>query len=80
MKKAKIALTAIGIFAIVGGAMAFKTYRGGGIVYTPNAQGVCNVTVRNLTTTNNGQTPAQILATTSIAQPCVLLTVYPTAQ
>jgi len=79
MKKAKIMLTAIGIFAIVGGAMAFKTYRGGGQIYTPNVQGVCNVTVRTWTTINNGVPPGQILATTILSAPCVNLTVYPTA-
>ena len=79
MKKAKIILTAIGIFAVVGGAMAFKTYRGGGIVYTPNAQGVCNVTVRNLTTTNNGQVPSMIIGNTVHNGPCFNLVVYPTA-
>jgi len=40
MKKAKLMLTAIGIFAVVGGAMAFKAHKFAALkVYQKNAAG-----------------------------------------
>lgn len=39
MKKARIMLTAIAMFAVVGGALAFKAHRGVLIVFKKNAAG-----------------------------------------
>lgn len=47
MKRAKIALTAIGMFAIIGGALAFKSYRGITTFCRIGAPGVCTTTYQN---------------------------------
>ena len=54
MKKAKILLTAIGIFAIVGGALAFKAKRDAFVFCStgPGSPGLCNILVNNMTITN----------------------------
>jgi hypothetical protein len=56
MKRAKIALTAIAVFAVVGGALAFKA-RTASIFYVPSTAGAaCSVpTTYQLTTTLPGQ-------------------------
>ena len=57
MKKAKILLTAIGIFAIVGGALAFKANRGA-VVFCSTGMGVagrCDIPVVDATLTTAGQ-------------------------
>jgi hypothetical protein len=55
MKKAKIMLTAIAIFAVVGGALAFNTARNSRVLYIPNEDGACLVTtVTFLKTTASG--------------------------
>jgi hypothetical protein len=44
MKKARIALTAIGLLAVVGGALAFKATREAANVFCPSPQpGVCTL-------------------------------------
>ncbi|TWI84367.1 hypothetical protein [Chitinophaga japonensis] len=51
MKCAKIALTAIALFAVVGGALAFKSYRGIDTYYrlTADETGPCTLTAINHT-------------------------------
>ncbi|WP_145717975.1 hypothetical protein [Chitinophaga japonensis] len=51
MKRAKIALTAIALFAVVGGALAFKSYRGITTYYrlTADGTGACTLTADNTT-------------------------------
>ena len=51
MKKAKILLTAIGVFAIIGGALAFKANRNA-VIYcstTSAIAGQCNISLPNFT-------------------------------
>ncbi|HEY1200077.1 MAG TPA: hypothetical protein VGE79_03800 [Niastella sp.] len=76
MKKAKILLTAIAVFAVVGGAMAFKA-RVGHTIYTTAIAGQPGAPVAATTTTTGAvkvyvtdlpNTPATFL-TFTIAQP-----------
>lgn len=53
----KIALTAIAVFAVVGGALAFKAQRFGSVIYTTNTPGpgaICNIKTQDFTTTTTG--------------------------
>jgi hypothetical protein len=69
MKKAKIMLSAIGIFAVVGAAFAFNAskyttkviYTG---AYSPNAPAVCTTSISPATITD-GTSGAQVYASTS---------------
>ncbi|HEY8957435.1 hypothetical protein [Chitinophaga sp.] len=88
MKQAKIALTAVAVLAVVGGALAFKAQRGQSVVvYTATEIGVpkttyCSIaaTVNNATTENLGAsfttkarlTPAPVTLTGA----CPTLTLY----
>jgi hypothetical protein len=45
MKRAKIVLTGVALFAVIGGALAFKATRTAQTLYSTNAQGQCKVTV-----------------------------------
>jgi hypothetical protein len=82
MKRAKIMLTAVGLLAVVGGALAYKAARVPQALYTTNALGQCKVTFftslttvpqfvgqQPITTTNRYST-----ATTNAA--CPTLTLY----
>lgn len=76
MKKAKVMLTAIALFAIVGGALAIKANRATDRVYTTNAAGLCIVTVPAATT----QPGKAFITTTSVSTvfggPCILQPYY----
>ncbi|NLR60709.1 hypothetical protein HGH93_21545 [Chitinophaga polysaccharea] len=52
MKKAKVILTAVGVLAIAGGALAFKATRSANTFYTSNAAGQCKVTTQLFYTTD----------------------------
>ena len=74
MKKAKILLTAIGIFAIVGGALAFKANRGARIfcATTTGTAGQCNIPVKDWTLTNLSQ-PVKGYCTTNLLLSCLII-------
>jgi hypothetical protein len=56
MKRAKIMLTAIAVFAVVGGALAFRAQK---FVYVQSGgAGLCNVKITGVTTTNVSPNPA----------------------
>lgn len=78
MKKAKFALTAVAVLAVVGGALAFKASRGNQIqVYTESA-GKCNVTTTLFDRTLNGvgQTFTTKFSIAPTLTPCPVQTVY----
>lgn len=56
MKRAKILLTAIGVFTIIGGALAFKAYRGVSTFCRVGGPGICTRSYINTSfiTTNSG--------------------------
>ena len=55
MKKARLLLTAITVLAVVGGAFAFKAHKfTSDKIFTPDANGICNVQVNGKTITNVG--------------------------
>jgi hypothetical protein len=62
MKRAKIVLTAVALFAVVGGALAFKATRSLRTLYITNAQGQCKSTFFTTLTTAQ-QFPNQPIAT-----------------
>ena len=74
MKKAKILLTAIGIFAIVGGALAFKAKRDAQIFCstTSAVAGLCNILVADFTLTNVPQ-PIKGYCTTNPVLSCPII-------
>jgi hypothetical protein len=79
MKRAKIVLTAVAVFAVVGGALAFKATRIGLPMYRTNAQGLCIVPT-TLSYTTVAQFPGQpfttytSIGTTSVANGACLTT------
>jgi hypothetical protein len=75
MKKAKIILTAIGVFALVGGALAFKANRGGALfcATAPAAAGACNNFVPDYTITALAGAPYVGYCTTHPLAPCPAL-------
>jgi len=82
MKHAKIILTAVGLFAIVGGALAFKATRIRLPYFSTNAAGLCTVPTNTFYTTQ-AQYPGQPIGTitnafytTQILGPCPTLTLY----
>jgi hypothetical protein len=69
MKRARIALTAIAVFAVVGGAVAFKQSKR---IYVPTvAGGPCTSTILNRITTAPGQ-GLQTTATDVFGAACVV--------
>lgn len=79
MKKAKIMITAIVMFAVVGGALAFKAQNFGASIYTPdpNHTANCNQLTSTYITTAAG-TPGSFTvkaAQSSGTSNCVTLTV-----
>ncbi len=62
MKRAKVILTAVAVFAVVGGALAFKATRTAQALYTTNPAGQCKVTFFTSLTTQR-QSPTQPTAT-----------------
>jgi hypothetical protein len=65
MKRIKIMLTAITVFAVVGGALAFKAQKFGQVIYTTNnpvAGATCPFATPNFTTTQipDSQFPLKI--------------------
>jgi hypothetical protein len=75
MNKAKLALSAIAIFAVIGGAFAFKAARDTNDFYSSNpVNGNCSVTFPTTLTTNLIGTGATFITTLSpvqlLSQPC----------
>jgi hypothetical protein len=68
MKKAKIVLSAVALFAVVGGAFAFKARTAQHIFYTKNAASpFCTVpTLLNYTTSANPTTTIPYATTTTV--------------
>lgn len=80
MKKAKIALTAIGVFAIVGGALAFKANKFGSTVFCadPAQNNVCSLAKASFTTRDNGQTPVlSSCVSAATTTTCPQINIYP---
>jgi len=82
MKKAKIALSAIAILAVVGGAFAFKATKTRQPLYSTNTAGLCIVPT-NLFLTTQQQFPGQPISTvtntiytTPVQGPCPTTTWY----
>jgi len=82
MKRAKIILTGVALFAVVGGALAFKATRTRQPLYSTNAAGICTVPVSLFLTTQQ-QFPQQPIATvtssiytTPVLGPCPTTTWY----
>ena len=83
MKKARIVLTAVGILAIVGGALAFKSSNRALLqIYTPGVNSWCTVPVVTSYTTNFDERTSNstyIISATFVSQQatCGLKTFYP---
>lgn len=78
MKRAKIVLAAVAVFAVVGGAFAFKAMDNTKIVFTHNPNDlptVCTVPYTGITTVENTR-PIQLTATTARTLPCTTSTFY----
>lgn len=72
MKKVKIMLTAITVFAVVGGALAFKAAKTPASIFVSGGNpDVCNVPANVLTTESGIATPYN---TQAINTPCPLVT------
>ena len=74
MKKAKVILTAITVFAVVGGALAFKAKNFGSDIFCTNSSTAsCNVKKANftITTTNSGTTSYCSVSSTTGTCPLV---------
>ena len=77
MKKAKIMLTAIAVFAVIGGALAFKA-RQLNTFYSTAPNGQCSATFRTTYTTAEVGEPLTFttrLSTTTTTAACPILTV-----
>lgn len=72
MKRAKIALTAIALFAVVGGALAFKSYRGITTYYRLTADGTGVCTTSTINTTPVADPNGTVYATTVFGDPCTI--------
>jgi len=72
MKKIKILLTAITVFAVVGGALAFKAKTYGSIIYTTSNQvsgAFCPLPLQNFTADGSGTYRATTKAPDNISGP-----------
>ena len=67
MKKARIILSAVALFAVVGGAFAFKAYRGSVIFTNTTTTLPCTIPVLNRTLTTGTNTALLIPASTTTA-------------
>jgi hypothetical protein len=74
-RKAKAMLTAVAVFAIVGGALAFKAKRGGLIYTAANATSPCTNELNGWTITAAGQPGEQRFASTTTLAVCPQTTV-----
>ena len=74
MKKAKILLTTIGIFAIVGGALAFEAKRNAKIFCstTTGIAGQCNIPLEGWTFTTESQSEKEH-CTTNLLLSCLII-------
>jgi len=78
MKKAKIVLSAVAVFAVIGGAFAFKASRTLNTFYSSSTNGICSVTFKTTYTTDLSQPGAAFttrLATTQLTTVCPTITV-----
>jgi hypothetical protein len=71
MKKAKIALLAIAVFAVVGGAYALKARSEHGLYFTTEEGGACSSYRTGVTLVGTG-TPSPVLVTNVKNAACVL--------
>jgi hypothetical protein len=76
MKKAKIMLTAIAVFAVVGGALAFKAKRLV-TVYTQSTNGQCSVPLPNRSISTVGLATFASATPTTLPCPATRITVVP---
>ncbi|SEW24827.1 hypothetical protein SAMN05421841_1820 [Chryseobacterium wanjuense] len=82
MKRAKIVLAGVALFAVIGGAFAFKASRVPQPLFTENAAGICNVPTTlflTLTPPTPGQLPittTDLYYTTRLTTSCPLTTWY----
>ncbi|MVT12493.1 hypothetical protein [Chitinophaga tropicalis] len=81
MKKAKVILSAVALFAVVGGALAFKAARISVRYFTPGVNNVCSVPLDIRYTTNPEDATGPLTTfytsiTTIQSAPCVPLTLY----
>jgi len=75
MKKVKIMLTAITLFAVVGGALAFKAKKFGQTVYTtnnPKLHATCPFVLDNVTITDQNPGTVKISVTDVQNAPCIV--------
>jgi hypothetical protein len=83
MRKAKIALTAVGVLAIVGGALAFKAARTTHTFFTNGVGNVCTTTTAILFSTTDlvGDQETEFVAgvgrVANSQAPCPGLNLYP---
>lgn len=74
MRKAKIALSTIAIFAVVGGAFAFKTAREANTFFSKDPiNGQCSVQFQTLLTTVGGVQPVAYSTARTTATNCQIL-------
>jgi hypothetical protein len=79
MKKARILLAAVAVFAIVGGTMAAKAKRGSQIIYTGTTTIPSLCTFPTVATTLPDATPLKTVyarTTTLATVPCVYRTIF----
>lgn len=77
MKKVKVLLTAITVFAVVGGALAFKA-KESFTFYTSDGTNVCNIPTVSFSTTESGTIPVNATLTATSAD-CPQILVRPGA-
>ncbi|WP_145712189.1 hypothetical protein [Chitinophaga japonensis] len=70
MKKAKVMLTVIAVFAVVGGALAFKARTQHTFYRTNPANGQCSVPVQLFSTTTSTGGQLTQLSVASTTDPC----------
>lgn len=75
MKQAKVMLSAIAIFAVVGAAFAFKAHRGELTFYTPdpNNTAICDQTFNTVGVLTTDQNQSSIIATEAQGDACTTL-------
>lgn len=76
MKKAKIMLTVVVLFTVIGSALAIKAKRAVDYVYVTDLNGICSVRVLQRTTQPGPIFVSFTSITTLISAPCVIQSVY----
>lgn len=80
MKRVKVALTAVAVFAVVGGALAFKANRLQDSLFVHAATDTkadrCTLQSFGISTIVNGQPSATVASTTALTANCKVINVY----